>query len=604
MKEYWKRLKSLNNFEITIIGLQVILLLAIFVADVGGGIVENMVRRTFDGQYWKLAAVMVFSGVSFLSILLASMVNSLTVRLVVIFFFLVTFLVNRVTYQLTGGYLDVEFISSLLETTGRNTLLMFLNEYFSVLTTAVGLAFIIMLFFVYTPHKAKIPTLLSLPIPILMFSIYVLYMVMPGMNVAKFSSSLFSLPYQFPMAVKMRNMIGRLERIPLQYNGRFGGQMEKIVLLIDESVAGSSLTINGGPDGVTPYLSSGAAQQINFGLATSYTNRSAPSKLLLRSGLSIGSIPDTTYTAFTKPNLWQFAKKAGYRTVFIDAWPTLFQDFVTAKELTLVDEVYGGYEGVRAYSDFLAAESLKKILARDGKFFIIVLKEGVHWPYANAYPRDWRNFSPVVKGVNFIKMPVRKGQGEKFISKTQGLRPLLEKGEESSTLKELYKIVRNNSDNNRYDSGSQRVNAYLNAVNWSVDHFFRFLLEGLDMRRTIIIHTSDHGQYVNPKNPKGGFYRGHGSIENPKAAEGIVPLLLFTEQPVWRKKLERAAEKSFNKMTHDRIFPTITRLMGYEPAWVKVNVGETLLDPAPAERFFFYGPSIFRDDGVKKMVVE
>ncbi len=124
------------------------------------------------------------------------------------------------------------------------------------------------------------------------------------------------------------------------------------------------------------------------------------------------------------------------------------------------------------------------------------------------------------------------------------------------------------------------------------------------MRRTIIIHTSDHGQYVNPKNPKGGFYRGHGSIENPKAAEGIVPLLLFTEQPVWRKKLERAAEKSFNKMTHDRIFPTITRLMGYEPAWVKVNVGETLLDPAPAERFFFYGPSIFRDDGVKKMVVE
>jgi len=57
-------------------------------------------------------------------------------------------------------------------------------------------------------------------------------------------------------------------------------------------------------------------------------------------------------------------------------------------------------------------------------------------------------------------------------------------------------------------------------------------------------------------------------------------------------------------MTHNRIFPTITELMGYDPAWVKESVGKTLLDPAPAERFFFYGSSMFRDDGVRKMSVE
>ena len=39
---------------------------------------------------------------------------------------------------------------------------------------------------------------------------------------------------------------------------------------------------------------------------------------------------------------------------------------------------------------------------------------------------------------------------------------------------------------------------YSNAIAWSVDEFFRNLLPAVDLHKTLIVYTSDHGQSLLP----------------------------------------------------------------------------------------------------------
>ena len=88
-----------------------------------------------------------------------------------------------------------------------------------------------------------------------------------------------------------------------------------IVMLVDESIRADFLELTPGSLH-TPELARLRANFIDYGPSASGGNCSHYSNALLRFG---ASRRDTIKTVRTNPTLWEYAKKAGYRTVFIDA---------------------------------------------------------------------------------------------------------------------------------------------------------------------------------------------------------------------------------------------------------------------------------------------
>ena len=102
---------------------------------------------------------------------------------------------------------------------------------------------------------------------------------------------------------------------------------------------------------------------------------------------------------------------------------------------------------------------------------------------------------------------------------------------------------------------------YPNAIAWSVDEFFRNLLPAVDLSKTLIIYTSDHGQSLLP----GQFT--HCSTP-PKVAPGeaYVPLFAITSVPEFERRLEKGAAIGFGRFSHFEVFPTLLLAMGYDTA--------------------------------------
>jgi glucan phosphoethanolaminetransferase (alkaline phosphatase superfamily) len=66
-------------------------------------------------------------------------------------------------------------------------------------------------------------------------------------------------------------------------------KVEHLFLIVDESVTGNALSVNGFAESTTPFLKANAEKLINFGIATSFTNFSAGSNLALMSGLQLSN---------------------------------------------------------------------------------------------------------------------------------------------------------------------------------------------------------------------------------------------------------------------------------------------------------------------------
>ncbi len=594
---------SLTNLQKAILTLKFSALAILFWLDTSGFIIENAMRRSHDHLYWKLAGVVGFTVTCFILILLASFARNRLLRIIMMFFVVVTIFTNIVADRLTGSFLDDDFLAEMIEVFD-DVAMAFISEQLFGLSTILLVVVGLTLLLSYAPVKTRISSYFAFSIPVLLALLFALVSVIPKADVAKFSPSPFSLIVHLSKGVEKLNYMHSLKRSPVAYDGDIGTGIEKIVLIIDESLYGGALEINGGPAGAIPYLKQQSDILINFGIIGSGSNRSAPSNLILRSGLPHFMIPDTKYNGFTRPTIWQYANKAGYRSVYINAWPSLHHNYFTKEELRFIDEVYGGFTGDRSYSDFLAAVKLVEILNSDGKAFIIVQKEGAHWPYARAYPRGSGPYYPVVKSVDFTRMPGRSAKIDKVVSEKLGVMPLMENKPANELVNRLRKMAMNNPGAKAYDSGSLRMNLYLNAVNWTVDEFFRFTLQDIDLNKTLILFTSDHGQYVSTDNEFSVHFTGHGSLKDPHPEEGMAPLIAFTTHESVARRLRASAVKSFNKMTHFALFPTLVNMMGYNEDWVRGNLGPSIFDPAGPERFFFYGTSIFSEGESSKYYLD
>ena len=289
-------------------------------------------------------------------------------------------------------------------------------------------------------------------------------------------------------------------------------KIKHIVMLVDESVRADYIDWTPG-NPYTPSIAALKGHMIDFGPASSGGNCSAYSNAILRFG---ATRHDLMRTLLRNATIWQYAKKAGFRTVFIDAqagfintYSRKLQNYMTPAEASDIDNFHAidGDIAPPALDDKLL-DIILDDLKTPGPVFIYANKNGAHFPYDMDYPHKQAEFHPTM------------------------------------------------AETSREDD-SGRINSYRNAIKWSVDRIFKRLVERANLQDTVIIYTSDHGQNLSYK------HLTHCTIDNPDPREGLVPLIAITDDDAMRAKFSAAAAESHGHASHFNIVPTILQLFGF-----------------------------------------
>ena len=191
----------------------------------------------------------------------------------------------------------------------------------------------------------------------------------------------------------------RAETLPPSTPIVHAAEVRRIVLLIDESVRGDYIDWTPG-NPYTPELAKLKDKIVNFGPAASGGNCSHYSNAILRFAAARDGLGRT---ALTNPTIWQYAKKAGFRTAFIDAQagfnrnPGKLQNFMTTEETRDIDGFYALDEAIAppALDDHLLDITLRE-LKSDKPVLIYANKNGAHFPYDHGYPQSARLFRPTM----------------------------------------------------------------------------------------------------------------------------------------------------------------------------------------------------------------
>jgi glucan phosphoethanolaminetransferase (alkaline phosphatase superfamily) len=310
-------------------------------------------------------------------------------------------------------------------------------------------------------------------------------------------------------------------------------RVKSIVFLVDESIRADYLDFSEG-NRFTPDLPSLKDKFLNFGPAASGGNCSHYSNFLLRSG---ARRDDLIASVNTNPFIWTYAKKAGYRTVFVDAQgailknPGRLTNFMTMVEVRDIDRFVSLNDVTADLADFELLRVIAEELRGEQPVFIYANKNGAHFPYDAAYPAAEAKFGPTM---------------------TAG----------------------------GTDDTVHRIPSYRNAILWSVDKFFTRLFSDVDLSNAAVIYTSDHGQAISLGKLT------HCSIENPDPRQGLVPLLAFASDSGLRARLEEGARASQGRASHFAIVPAILEMMGYAASDIASYYKESLFTrPASAPAF-------------------
>lgn len=353
---------------------------------------------------------------------------------------------------------------------------------------------------------------------------------------------------EMPVPIKIPGMVYSV----LQKNHYYGPRdkvtftpkskgVKNLVFIVDESVRGDLLSINGFEKPTTPYLNSVIGKYFNYGVTSSASNCSGSSNILLQTGLTDKHVPDTKSRILKAPSLFQYAKKAGYKTFYIPVrgTPDKFSDFMTKYDFTAIDQAkyikHSNPERPRYEADLLLEQEIVKIIKHypNEKVFIYALKEGSHFLYKDAYPAKKSFF------------PDQSGDG----------------------LKDLR-------------------NSYFNALVWGVDKFFENLLHDLKDVNTTIVYTSDHGQGLGEE----GDPSTHCKPTMPHQSQGNVPLILLTtknDKNHLRKLAQPMFRQNVNHASHFNVFPSLLVLMGYEQLEVNSKYPKTIFQNLENQKRFF-----------------
>lgn len=338
-----------------------------------------------------------------------------------------------------------------------------------------------------------------------------------------------------------------------------------IIYIIDESIGGQYLSVNGFNKDTTPDITKLAksGQIVNYGIVPSVGNCSATSNLLLRIGLSPftnGASTDFIETRRTLPTIFQFAKKAGYKTWLFDSQNRTdkgaLQNYLTYDDLTYIDK-YSSHPARTEESkrDFLALEQIvSSVKDDDGSYnFIVLVKDGAHWPYLWRYPAEKSPF-----------LPTQDSEYEPMI------------------LENKYKII----------------NTYSNLMKHTVNDFLARYIDYKVRNDTLLFYTSDHGQALVEPEAKDGLTH-CSSFYDPHSSQVAVPLMVI--EPDDKKKYSLIKDR---KYFQSQIFPSILNEMGY-PESVQARYGMNLTSGYPSETdYWFYwsvegNKSLYKSSQVK-----
>ena len=453
-------------------------------------------------------------------------------------FFLFFFLFNIGTFNIASSPIDFQ---------QADLILSYFHWWFWEVVENFGLAslpFIILLIPVII-FVERLPELLKLNIPKKAYFVPVSAVILTTIGL-QYTHGLFDRYPSFFRVPAMLVFAGQShlyagERAEVAYSGYLAPQVDKIVLIVDESVRADILGVNGYKKDTTPYLSSLEGGVVNYGLAASATNCSDYTNLILRTGLRKGEIPDSNQVSLKEPSIWQFTRKAGFYNVYLDAqsaeeWAN-YQNFMNKHEASFIDKIIRLRQKIAYDSDGVAREKLINYLKQPGKTFIILNKYGLHFPYFRSYPQEYNFYKPAL------------AQGEPM--------------------------------NNREKS----LNSYMNGLRWSVDDWFKHLLfESRDFKPYVIIYTSDHGQNIVDDGTLATHCR-------PRANrfEGIVPMMVFSNDAAVLERFKAVQRTSYDKTSQFQIFPTLIRLAGYKDSWVKSHYGTSLSELTSTSPEFFVG---------------
>ena len=299
---------------------------------------------------------------------------------------------------------------------------------------------------------------------------------------------------------------------------------KNIIYVIDESIGGQYLSANGFYKDTTPdikkLIKSGDIE--NYGVVPSVGNCSATSNLLLRIGLSpftIGVNNDFVGSRRTLPTIFQFAKRAGYKTWLFDSQNRTdkgaLQNYLTYDDLTYIDQ-YSSHPARTEESkrDFLALEKIVSSVKNDDDSynFVVLVKDGAHWPYLWRYPAD-----------ESIFLPVQESEYEPMISANR----------------------------------SKIINTYSNLMKHTVNDFLAKYVDYHIGNDTILFYTSDHGQALVEPDAKDGLTH-CSSFHDPHSSQAAVPLMVIDSSD--KKRYLPMRDK---KYFQSQIFPSILNEMGY-----------------------------------------
>jgi len=370
----------------------------------------------------------------------------------------------------------------------------------------------------YRPTFRKALVLALLPAFYLLVSNYALFLHVPerNFNLNPLTSFLrATLHYNFE---SLREYNGPREGLPAFHTPQ--RPLNSIIYIIDESIRGSNLSLNGYRRATTPFLQSleTRGHLKNLGICVAAGTLSHISNAYLVTGYNI--FPDNTFQTSRNPTLFDYAKKMGYETLYIDIdngylsplMKTAQEGHVRSLDRWMTEQSFREIHiDLKTTKDLGVARFLSNLLNERGGYFILVNKKGLHFHYRDTYPEDpaFTVWKPVL------------GASESIDTSPTGREKI--------------------------------VNTYDNGIRFQVDEFFRRFVSDTTNQNYVILYTSDHGQTL----AEHGQVYSHGKPD--KVIVDVPAFLLAGER--YDKKKSLAGIRPGIRVSHLNNFATLLDLM-------------------------------------------
>jgi lipid A ethanolaminephosphotransferase len=331
--------------------------------------------------------------------------------------------------------------------------------------------------------------------------------------------------------------------------------LKTIIVVMDESIFGDLVDINipgGAPTGLI-----GRPDVINFGVMSSIANCSHESNVAFRYGIGRR---DYLRQLDSNPSMWSYAKRAGFDTFYFDAQRTggkLQNGMDPAEEKEIDHFVQLSDDVIAEERDAQLAAALRRAVTQASRpMFAFVNKAGAHFPFEGKYPASRGWFKPALTRDYF--------------------------GNEADPRHSL-KSFSDSQDASNREMHLRFKNSWMNAAGWNASRFFEVLLDGLDLRDTLIVYMADHGQDLHRDGRPG--YETHCTSGASHPDQGRVPLAIITAHAETASRMRAAAERSFGRTSQFSVFPSMLRWMGYAPEAIADERGfdPPLESPAPRD---------------------